>query len=229
MVENKIGLPIEGDFASLVWYGCRKYYGCGGYIKCLLNRYHITDKTIVSIGSGMGSEEIIMTQLQNHVDCIEPDALSREVCIFLRDKWQAKGIQLFDSTVATYEVEQQYHLIYTSSPSDWAHTEDVIIPEEYLNFFKRYSRENGRIICVLYGGCHAAQRLRDRIFYKQVIDCLSAIGFCTREIWVDYDWLSMTFVAEKQKQTIDVDYDLSIVPNQFGNLRLFYEDGNVKF
>lgn len=170
--DIEIGEPIRTDYQGALKYFDQVYQNSDVYIKSLIKRLKLYNKKVVSIGSGFGAEEILLSQLgNNYIDCIEPDNFSRKVHTNLINKFGIEKIQLHNSTVQSFDSKEKFDLIYSSSPSDWMCSDfRNIIPQKYINFFNKFGADKSFVVLKLYGGNYHEDILRDNWFLKSLIE-----------------------------------------------------------
>jgi len=193
-----MGEPLVDQYSDGLEYFDHKYRDSHTYIDSLVKRLKIDNSSIVSIGSGVGAEEILFSTLGNNfVDCIEPDGVSRKVNQHFINKFKVSRFQqLHDATVQSFHGVKKFDLIYSSSPSDWMHNDfREVIPENYLNFIDNFGGKNSFVVFKLYGGAFNRHVLQSNWFLKSLIKKLAKTRYKLLEYWISDSGLMSVMIA----------------------------------
>ena len=112
------GISVELTKDECIQYFNKKINSSKKFIEDLITRYSLYNKTIVSIGSGFGAEEILMEQLGNaKVTALEPDKNAIAIHKHFNNALNTNNI-LIHSTMDEFQ-DGFFDVVYTSSPSNW--------------------------------------------------------------------------------------------------------------
>lgn len=169
-------------------YFYKKYHKSYKYVKSLVDRYGLYNKDIVSIGCGLGAEEIIMADYgKNRVDGIDRDTCSAGICQDFIEKHGVKDFRLFPMDFNDFKEDKKYDVIYTNSPSDWMlMNPDLFIPQNYLDFITKYGKEKAMFIAQIRGGTFNKLKLQDADFRKGLVAKIeSNTNYKVKEMWLE--------------------------------------------
>lgn len=193
-----LGRGVAPDYQSLLDYFEVRYRSSRNGIASLIGYLNLYGRRIVSIGSGVGAEEILLAELgNNQLDCIEPDELSRKVHTEFIRKFKTANVVIHNSTTRTFTASAKYDVIYASGPGDWMLLDfRVIIPEAYAQFFNRFGTDNTLIVLKLYGGSHYSYVLGSKWFLKSLINAFArGTKYQLLEYWLVDDGPAMAIAG----------------------------------
>ena len=103
-------------------------------IENIVNRFGLSGKTILSIGSGYGAEEDLFAEMGCKMICIEPDRTAYSVHM----KFKSPDIKLYHMTLREYlkTPDEDIDVVYTSGDTTWSGALPLHgIPSQYLELF----------------------------------------------------------------------------------------------
>ena len=177
-------LPSITDYAK---YFSIRYHEREPQIEYLIKKYMLYNKTCLSICSGLGQDEILLSLKGDIViDCIEKDTNSVNIHKDFLKRFGIKTTTIYNMDMRDFNIDKRYDIIFTSSPSNWME-EPMLkgIPSYFLDFVDTYSKVGTYFIARLYGA-NLTDYLMKPFFISLLKKRLSHNGFDMMEYEYKY-------------------------------------------